>query len=121
MQNDSIALQAMSAFTDNLGNTLIEGVAEGNVCNNAALEVGPWSETLGAVDDLIRDDEIAGLDLLLQTANGGESNDASDTDRAQSGNVRAGRNLVGSELVVQAVSAQESNGDGLVIVLAVVV
>lgn len=121
MEDDSIALQAVSAFADHLGNTLIEGIAEGNVCDNTPLEEGPRPEPLGAVNDLIRHDEIARLDLLLQTTDGGESNNASDADGAQSGNVRAGRDLVGSQLVVQAVSAQEGNGDGLGIVLAVVV
>lgn len=121
MQDDTVTLQAVSAFADDLGDTLIEGVAEGNVGNHTTLEVGPWPHALSTVNDLVGDDEVAGLDLLLQTADSGESNDATDTDRAQSGDVGTGRNLVGSDLVVSTVAAQESDSDNLVIVLAVVV
>lgn len=121
VQDDTLTLQAVAALPDNLGDTLIEGITEGNVGDNTTLEVGPWANTLGAVNDLIGNHEVAGLDSLLQTANGRESNDAADTDRTQSSNVGAGGNLVRGNLVVEAVTAQERDGDGLVVVLALVV
>lgn len=69
MQNNTITLQAMATLSYNLGNALVKGVTEGDMSNDTALEVGPWSYTLGTVDDLIRDHEIAWLDCLLKTAN----------------------------------------------------
>ena len=121
MEHDAVALQTVSALPHDLGDTLIEGVSEGDVGDHAALKVGPWPEALGAVDDLVGDDKVARLDFLLETTNSRESNDAPHTNGAQGSDVRAGRDLMRSELVVQAVAAQEGNGDGLVIVLAVVV
>lgn len=121
MESHTVTLQTVSTLADNLGDTLIEGVTEGNVRNHAALEVGPWPHTLGTVNDLVRDDKVTGLDSLLQTADSRESNNAADTDGAQSSDVGAGRDLVRSDLVVGAMAAQESNSDNLVIVLAVVV
>ena len=121
MQNDAVALQTVSALPHDLGDTLIEGIGEGDVGDHAALKVGPWPEALGAVDDLVGDDKVARLDFLPETTNSREGNNAPHTNRAQSSNVRAGRDLMRSELVVQAVAAQEGNGDSLIIVLAVVV
>lgn len=121
MQNNTVTLKAVAALADNLGDTLIEGVTEGNVSYNTILEESPWANTLSAVNDLVRNDKVSGLDLLLETANSGESNDATDTDGAQSSDVGAGGNLMGSNLVVGAVAAQEGDGHDLAIVLALVV
>lgn len=121
MQDDTFTLQAVATFAHDLGDALVEGVGEGNMGNHAVLEESPWSHTLGTVDNLVGDNEVAGLNSLLQTADGGESNDTADTDGAQSSDVCAGGNLVRRELVVWAVTAQESNSDNLVIVFAVVV
>lgn len=121
MESHTVTLQAVSALADNLGDTLVEGITEGNVRNHAALEVGPWPHTLGTVNDLVGDDKVTGLDSLLETADSGESNNATDADGAESSDVGAGRDLVRSDLVVGAMAAQERNSDKLVIVLAVVV
>lgn len=121
MQDDTLTLQAVTALPDNLGDTLIEGVTEGNVGDNTTLEVGPWADTLGAVDDLIGNNKVARLDSLLQTANGRESDDATDTNGAQSSDIGASGHLVRGNLVVGAVTAQERDGNGLVVVLALVV
>lgn len=121
VQDNTVTLQAVTTLADNLGDTLIEGVTEGNVGDNTALEVGPRPDTLGTVNDLVGDDKVTRLDLLLKTADGGEGDDAADTDRAQSGDVGTGRDLVGCDLVVSAVAAQERDGNGLVIVLTLVV
>lgn len=121
VQNDAVTLQAVSALPNDHGDTLIEGVTEGNVGDNTALKEGPWANTLGAVNDLIGDHEVAGLNGLLQTADGGESDDAADSNGAQSSDVGASGHLVRGNLVVGAVAAQERDGDGLVVVLALVV
>jgi hypothetical protein len=121
VQDDTLAVEAVAALADNLGDALIKGVAEGDVGNNTALEESPWTDTLGAINDLVGDDEIAGLDLLLETADGGESNNGADTNGAKGSDVSAGGNLVGSDLVVRTVAAEESDGDGLAVVLALVV
>lgn len=121
VQHHTLTLQAVSTGPHDLGDTLVEGVTEGNVSDHAALEEGEGTDTLGAIDDLVGNDEIAGLDLLLQATDGGEGNDGANTDGAQSSNVGAGGNLVGSDLVVQTVTAQEGDGDRLVVVGALVV
>lgn len=121
VQDNPISLQTVSTLTHNLGNTLVKGIAEGDVGNNSLLKVGPGANTLGTVDDLVGDDKVAGLDSLLQTADGGEGDDASDTNGAQSSDVGAGGDFMRGDLVVSTVTAQESHGDSLVIVLALVV
>lgn len=121
VQNDTVTLQAVTALANDLGDTLIKGVAEWNVGDNTTLEVGPWANTLGAVNDLIGDNKVARLDGLLQTANCRESNDAADTNGAQGSNVGASGHLVRGNLVVGAVAAQEGDSNGLVVVLALVV
>lgn len=121
MQDNTVALQAVSALADNLGDTFIEGVTEGNVSDHPALEVGPRPHTLGAVDDLVGDDKVTGLNFLLETADGGEGDDAADTDGAQSSNIGTSGDLVRGDLVVRAVTAQEGDSNGLVIVPALVV
>lgn len=121
MQDNAITLKAVSALAHHLGDALIEGVTEGDVGDNAALEESPRAHALGAVNDLVRDDKVTGLDFLLQTADGGESNDAADANGAQGGDVGASGNLMRSDLVVQAVAAQEGDGDNLVVVLTLVV
>ena len=119
MQRHALTLQAVSALAHNLGNALVKGVAEGNVADNATLEECEGADTLGAVDDLVWNDKVAGLDLLLQTADGGESNDCADTDGAESGNVGARRDLMRGDLVVSTVTTEEGDGDGLVVVSVV--
>lgn len=80
MQNHALALQTVSALAHDLGNALIERVAERDMGNHTALEVGPWPHTLGAINHLVRDDKVARLDVLLETADGGEGNDAAHAD-----------------------------------------
>lgn len=121
MENNTISLQAVPTLAHNLGNALIEGVSKGDMSNHTALKVCPRPNALSTVDDLVRDNEVARLDRLLKTANSGEGNDAPNTDRTQGSNVGAGRDLMRGNLVVRAVSAQECDGNGLVVVLALVV
>jgi hypothetical protein len=119
VQDHTLSLQTVSASPHNLSNALIERIAKRNVADNASLEEGERPDTLGAVDDLVWNNKIAGLDLLLQAADGGKGNDGADADGAESGNVGPGGDLVGSDLVVCAVSAKEGDGNSLFAVLVV--
>ena len=115
VQAHAVALQAVAALAHDLGNSLVKGVREADVADHAALEEGEGADALGAVDDLVGDDEVAGLDGFLQRANGAESDDGADTQATQSGDVGAGGDLVGCDLVVQTVARQEGDGDGLAV------
>jgi hypothetical protein len=109
VQHDTISLQTVSTSPDYLGNPLVEWVTEGNMSNCASLKEGKWPDSLRSINNLIRNDEVTRLDVLLQTADGGEGDDSPHADGPQSGNIGAGRNLVGGNLVVKAVTAQERN------------
>lgn len=111
MQNDTVALHGSSAGLDNGGKLGIKGVGKSNVADNAALEKGKGADTLGAVNGLVGDDKVHGLNLLLEGADGGEGDDAADTDTAESGNVGTVGHLVRGKLVVDAVAGEESHVD----------
>ena len=78
------------------------------------LEEGERTDTLGPVNDLVGDDKVHGLDVLAEGPDGGEGDDAPDADGAQGGDVGAGGDLVGRELVVDAVAGEEGYGDAIV-------
>jgi hypothetical protein len=81
------------------------------MCHRTALKEGEWANSLCPVDDLVRHDKVSRLDLLLQTAHGGEGDDGAHADGSQRGNVRPRRNFMGSDVVVGAVTAQKGDGD----------
>lgn len=99
----------LSAALDNLSQLAVKGVGKANMADNTTLKEGKGADALGAVNDLVGDDKIHRLDLLLQRADGSEGDDASDTDGPQSCNVGAVWDLVGSELVVNAMTGEEGN------------
>jgi hypothetical protein len=115
VQAHAVALEAVAALAHDLRDALVEGVREADVADHAALEEGEGADALGAVDDLVGDDEVAGLDGFLQRADGAEGDDGADAQAAQGGDVGAGGDLVGCDLVVQAVARQEGDGDGLAV------
>lgn len=78
--------------------------------HHPTLEEGPGSDAFGAIDDLIGHHKVTRSDFLLETSHGGESNDGAHAERAKRGYVGAGGDLVGCELVVQAVSGEEGDG-----------
>lgn len=116
VQNHALSLQAVSTGPHHLRDTLIKGIAKRNVTDYTSLEESERPDTLRPVNDLVWDNEVAGLDLLLQAADGGEGDNGTHTDGAKSGDVGARGDLVGSDLVVQAMSAEKGNSDCLVIV-----
>lgn len=84
------------------------------MADNAILKEGKWPDALGAIDNLVRDHKVHWLDLLLQRAHGGEGNDTSDTEMAESSDIGAVGNLVGRKLMIQAVTGEEGNVDAVV-------
>lgn len=106
-------LEAVTKLSHNSTELLVEGVGKANMANHTLLEEGEGTNTLSTVNDLVGHDKVAGLDLLLQTANSREGDDGTDTERAKSGNVGASRDLMRSNLMVQTVTRQESDGDVL--------
>lgn len=114
MQHDTLTLHVLRAGLDNIGETRVKGVGEANVSNNASLKESPRSDALGAVNGLVRDDKVHGLDVFLQRANSREGNDAAHTDMTQGSDIGSVGDLVGSELVVQTVPGEESDVDALV-------
>lgn len=78
--------------------------------DEASFEESPRPDALGAIDDLVRHDEIARSDLLLQAADGGEGDDGADAERAEGGDVGARGDFVRGELVVEAVAGEEGDG-----------
>jgi hypothetical protein len=114
MEHHAVALHVRRASLDDIRQLLVKGVRKADMTNNTALEEGKGSDALGAIDDLVRDDKVHGLDLLLQRADGGEGNDASDTEVAESGDVGTVGDLVGRKLVVQAVAGEEGDVDAVV-------
>jgi len=108
---DVVTLETVTELSHNSTELLVEGVGEADVTDHALLEEGEGTDALGAVDDLVGYNKVARLNLLLQTAHGGESDDGTDTERAESGNVGASGDLMRSDLVVQTVTRQESDRD----------
>jgi hypothetical protein len=110
VEHHALALHVSRASLDNLSQLLVERVRKSNMADNA----------LCAIDNLVRDHKVHGLDLLLQRADGGEGDDRSDTEMAESSDVGAVRDFVRRKLVVHSVAGKEShvytivgeNGDG---------
>lgn len=115
VQAHAIALEAVAALAHDLGDALVEGVGETDVADHATLEEGEGTDALGAVNDLVGDDKVTGLDLLLQRAYGAEGDNGADTEATESGDVGAGGNLMGSDLVVKTMAGDEGDGDGLAV------
>lgn len=113
MQRDALALEAVPALADDLGQLLVEGVAEAHMADHTLLEEGEGPHALGAVDDLVGHHEVARADLLLQRADGGEGDDGAHAEVAQGGDVGLVLDLVRRVLVVEAVAREEGDGHGL--------
>lgn len=115
VQLHAVALHGGSALLDDIHNLAVKGVAKGNVADETALEKGKGADALGAVDDLVRDHKVHGLDLLLEGTDCAEGNDAAHTNVSQGGDVGTGGHLMGRKLVVSAMTGEEGNGDAVVL------
>ena len=114
VQDNTVSLHMLSARLDHFSKARIKGIGEADVSNNTALEEGEGADTLCAVDDLVRNYKVHGLDLLLQRTDGGEGDDASDTDMPQGSDIGSVGDFVGGKLVVDAMSGEEGYVDALV-------
>lgn len=103
----------MSASPNDLGQTLIKRVAKPNVSDHASLEKCEGSHALGAVDDLVRHNEVAGPYLFLQRSDGREGNDSPYANVSQRGDVGAVLHLMRGVFVVEAVAGEEGYWDRL--------
>ena len=77
---------------------------------DAIFEESERADSFGAVNDLVGDDEISGLDLLLQATNSRESDDGSYANGAEGGNIGTSGHLVWSIFVVEAMTSEEGYG-----------
>lgn len=109
MKHHALALHMRRARLDDLSQLLVERVRKSNMADNTTLEESERPDALCAIDNLVRDHKVHGLDLLLERADGREGDDASDTEMAESSDVGAVRNLVRRKLVVHTVTGKESH------------
>lgn len=107
MHLNTLALKRMPTRTHDISNLSIEWIGKSNMANNAFFEESERSNTLGTIDNLVRDDEISGSDLLLKRTDGREGNDSGNTNLTESSNVGAGWDLVRGVFVVGAVAGEE--------------
>lgn len=114
MEDDTVALHALSTPLNNGSQIRIKGISETNMTNNAALEEGERTDTLGAINDLVGHDKVHRLNILPQRANSGEGNYASYANMSQGSNVGSVGDLVRRKLVVNAMPCEEGNVDAVV-------
>lgn len=115
VQSRPLALHGASAGLDHGGQLGIEGVGEADMADEALLEEGEGADALCAVDNLVGDDKVHGLDVLLEGADGAEGDDAAHADVPQGRDVGARGDLMGRELVVGAVPRKEGDGHAVVL------
>lgn len=113
MQVHSFALKTVSQLPDDLTQCVIKGISEAHMAHHASLEESERPDALGAIDNLVRHNEIPRLDLLLQTANSRKGNDRPHANGAKRSDVGTGRYLMRGEFVVQTMAREESDSDGL--------
>ena len=110
VKDDSVTLERMAAPSHHRCNLVVKRIGKADMADQASLEECPRTDALGSVDDLRRNDKVLRLDVLAQTADGGEGDDGADPERSQGSDVGAVGNLVRRHLVMQAVSRQERDG-----------
>lgn len=115
MEDHAVTLHGSGAFLDDAGEPGVERVGEPDVADYAALEEGEGTDAFGAVDDLVGNDEIHGLDLFAEGTHGGEGDDGAYADEAEGGDVGSGRDFMGRELMIDAVAGEEGDGDTIVL------
>lgn len=84
------------------------------MAHNPSFKERKRSHALGAINNLIRHDKIPRLDNFLQTSHSRKRNHSPDTDASQGSNVGAVGYLMGRDLVVSTVTAEECDGNILV-------
>jgi hypothetical protein len=85
-----------------------DGVAEGDVADDAFAEEG-GDAMEGAIDELVGDDEVSGLVLFLERADGGDGEDALDAELFEGVDVGAEVELGGQDAMAAAVAGKEGD------------
>lgn len=78
--------------------------------NKSLLKERSRTKSSRPVDNLIRDEEIAGTKMVLQTSYGGECNNSIDADMFQGGNICPGGDLRGRIDVSASMTSEEGDG-----------
>jgi hypothetical protein len=95
---------------DEFDQVVVKRITKHGVGDNPnVLEVGRRSDTLGSVNDTVRNDKISRRDFLSQRTDGGKGDDDLDTDGLECGNVGSGGNFGRGVLMVEAVAGEEGD------------
>lgn len=81
--------------------------------HHTTLKEGKRPNSLCSINDLVWHHKVPRSNLFLQTSDRAERNDCPYTNGPQSGDIGADGNLVWCELMVEAVTREESNRYGL--------
>ena len=104
MQHNPLSLEAVPAFSHDVREPFVERIGEGDVADDPVLEERERADSLRAVDDRIRDHEVAGLYFFAEGADGAERDDGAYADGPEGGDVSARGDLMRSKLVVDSMS-----------------
>lgn len=115
VQCTSLSLHRTGALLHYSGHLGVERIGKAHMSHQALLEESEGPDSLGAIDDLVRNDKVHWLDVLLQGPYGTEGDNGSHANVSQGGNVGARGHLVGGELVVGAMAGQEGDGDAVML------
>jgi hypothetical protein len=105
----------MSTPPHNPRDFLIKRIRKPHMSHNPTLKERKRPNTLRAINNLIRHDEISRLDLFSERSDCAEGDDAPYANGAESGNVGAVGDFVGCERVVGSVTGEEGDRDGVVL------
>ncbi len=90
------------------GHSRADRIAEGHVAHDAVAEEG-GDAVEGAVDELVGNDEVGGLVLFLERADGGDGEDALDAELLQGVDVGAEVELGGKNAMAAAVAREKGD------------
>ncbi len=94
---------------EDVGELAADGVRELDVADHAVSEEGVLAGTAGAVDELVRNHDVPGDDLLLQAPHRRDGDDAGDAELLHAVDVGAVVHLGGGEAVSLAMARQEDH------------
>lgn len=109
MQLNFVSGEVLGTGLDNSSHLFIEGICKADVADNPTLEEGKRPDAFRAVNSLIWNYEVHGLNLLPQGTDSREGNDASDAEMTKGRNVGLVWDLVGRKLMVGAMASEEGD------------
>ena len=86
-----------------------DGVSEADVCNDAVAEERVVFAAAGAVEELVGEDDVAGLIGVAETSDGGDADDPADVEGAEGPEIGAVIEFGGEEPVAAAVAWEEAD------------